>query len=114
MDSLETHPDPDELTVSVGRDPDGTPVITLTGALDLTGTAAAERAFASLPDAGPAAGPGAVVADVAGLTFMDSSGLTVLVQAVRRGQVLRLRRPSPNIERLIAATGLSELLPIEP
>lgn len=101
------------LSVTTGRDPDGTPVIALAGELDLTGMPDAERAFAALP--APAVGTTVdVVVDMTELHFMDSAGLTVLLLALKRGQALRLRRPSSIIRRLIAATGLVELLPIEP
>lgn len=100
------------LTVTVGHDPDGTPVVTLDGQLDLATAASAEEAFAALtsPDAG---GPTDVVVDMTRLTFMDSSGITVLLVAANRGHTLRLRAPSGLIRNLIAATGLDETLPIE-
>lgn len=125
MDTLGTDPagaDPDRsaagsaedtLRVTTGSDPDGTPVLTLAGELDLTGTARAEAALAALPT--PVAGQDTdVVIDVTELTFMDSAGLTVLLVAARRGHAVRLRRPTPIVRHLIAATGLSGILPIEP
>jgi len=99
------------LTVTVGHDPDGTPVITLDGQLALATAASAERAFASLP--APSDGVTDVVVDMTGLTFMDSSGITVLLTAANRGHAVRLRHPSSIIRNLIAATGLNETLPIE-
>lgn len=51
--------------------------------------------------------------DMSDLTFMDSSGLAVLLSAVNRGCVLTLRRPTAIIRDLIAATGLGEVLPLE-
>ena len=90
-------------------DDDGTPVITLSGELDLATAPAADEVFERLPE--PA---GDVVVDMSELTFMDSSGLTVLLMAVNRGHALRLRRPSSIIRDLIAASGLDETLPIEP
>ena len=98
------------LSVTVDHDPDGTPVIALGGELDLSTAPIAERAFATLPE--PQDG-GHVVVDMAELTFMDSSGLTVLVMAVNEGYAVRLRRPTMIIRQLIAATGLRETLPIE-
>lgn len=101
------------LSVTTGRDPDGTPVIALAGELDLTGTTDAEDAFAALPE--PTDGTrSVVVVDMTELRFMDSAGLTVLLVALKHGHALRLRRPNSIIRRLIAATGLDELLPIEP
>jgi anti-anti-sigma factor len=110
--------DPDEPTLraAVGYDPDGTPVVTLDGELDLSTAAIAEQAFAQLPPPDASDAPDAaveVVVDMADLTFMDSSGLTVLVLAVNQGYAVRLRRPTSIVRELIATTGLSETLPIE-
>lgn len=103
----------DLLSVSVGRDPDGTPVIALAGQLDLASAAHAEEGFAQLPQ--PADGAlTPLVVDLGDLTFMDSSGLTVLLRAVRRGYAVRLRNPPRNVRRVVDATGLAETLPVEP
>jgi len=56
-----------------------TAVIALAGELDLAGAAALERELAGL-DAG------AVVVDLRGLGFMDSSGLRALAVAAQRAQ----------------------------
>jgi anti-anti-sigma factor len=96
------------LRVTIGRDPDGTPVIALAGELDIAETSRAEGAFAELPAATD------VVVDMTDLTFMDSAGLTVLLLAAKRGHAVRLRRPTGIIRQLIAATGLGEILPVEP
>ena len=58
-----------------------------------------------------------VVLDLAGLEFLDSSGLRVFV-AVResltaRGAELALRRPSINITRLLDITGLGEVIEVD-
>ncbi len=53
------------------------------------------------------------VVDMTGLTFMDSSGLAVLLQAAAGGQVL-LRSPSVVIRQVIESTGLTGVLVIEP
>lgn len=110
------------LTVTVDSDADGTPVVVLAGQLDLATASTAEDAFATLPapGAGHPDGNGHrpatpdVVVDMTELTFMDSSGLTVLLQAVNRGYAVRLRRPGHLIQRIIAASGLRETLPVEP
>ena len=51
--------------------------------------------------------------DLAAVTFIDSSGLAVLIDASRQAPVT-LRHPSPAVERAIAVTGVSSLLAIEP
>jgi stage II sporulation protein AA (anti-sigma F factor antagonist) len=59
-------------------------------------------------------GDGDVVVDLAGVTFMDSSGIGVLVQASQRaraaGQTLRTRRERDNVWRTLEVTNLAELL----
>ncbi|HEY3737842.1 MAG TPA: STAS domain-containing protein [Jatrophihabitans sp.] len=92
---------------TVGRDPDGTPVLGLHGELDIATAASAGLALDTVPP------PTKLVVDVSELSFMDSSGLAVLLGARNRGYDLRLRRPSTIVRDLIAATGLNEILPFE-
>jgi len=58
-----------------------------------------------------------LVVDLAGVDFIDSSGLSVLLEARRRadenGGSLMLRRPSKAVRRLIEITRLETALPIE-
>jgi anti-anti-sigma factor len=60
-------------------------------------------------------GPLTTVVDLRGLTGIDSTGLAVLLRAAnhasRRGHRLELRRPTGNVERMLALTGLDETLP---
>lgn len=53
-----------------------------------------------------------IVIDLAGITFMDSSGLAVLTHALNlveeQGGKLTLRSPSSSVARLLEITGLSE------
>jgi len=53
-----------------------------------------------------------LVFDVAGLLFIDSSGLRVIISAHKamadRGGSLTLRSPSPNTLRLLEITGLAD------
>jgi anti-anti-sigma factor len=50
--------------------------------------------------------------DASGLTFMDSSGIVLLVSATQRVQEVQVRDPSPIVRRLIELTGLSKVLRI--
>jgi anti-sigma B factor antagonist len=56
------------------------------------------------------AGRSRLVLDLAGITFIDSSGLRVVISAhkdtVERGGGLVLRSPSPTTRRLLDITGL--------
>jgi anti-sigma B factor antagonist len=54
-----------------------------------------------------------VVIDMSELAFMDSSGLTVMLEAARRGASVVLRQPSPVVRRLVEITGLTDVLRIE-
>jgi anti-sigma B factor antagonist len=58
-----------------------------------------------------------IVLDLAGLTFLDSSGLRVFVtarEALRaRGGELALSNPSTNTQRLLDITGLGEVITVE-
>jgi len=58
-----------------------------------------------------------VVIDLAGVRFIDSSGLGVLVGALRRfngaGHSLILRAPSASLLRVLEMTGLADVFPIE-
>lgn len=58
-----------------------------------------------------------VVIDLAGVRFIDSSGLGVLVGALRRlnvsGHELTLRAPTGSLQRVLEMTGLANAFPIE-
>jgi anti-sigma B factor antagonist len=64
------------------------------------------------------AGPGALVVDLAEVTFLDSTGLAVLVAVTNQtgtsGVRLTIRDPAPRVRNVIRITGLGEFLPIEP
>jgi anti-anti-sigma factor len=57
------------------------------------------------------------VVDLSGLEFIDSSGLGVLVGALKRfqadGHTLGLRAPTASLRRVLDTTGLSDAFPIE-
>jgi anti-anti-sigma factor len=58
-----------------------------------------------------------LVLDVAGLLFIDSSGLRVIISAHKemegRGGRLVLRSPTPTTQRLLDITGLAEHVVVE-
>jgi anti-sigma B factor antagonist len=81
----------------------------LSGEIDFTSSGAVQSTLLSmiLP------GGGAVVADLSGVTFLDSSGLGVLVQAhrtalERANQLLVVA--SPPVRKLLRLTGLDTVL----
>jgi|SRR5579871_1275757 len=58
-----------------------------------------------------------VVVDLSGVTFIDSTGLGVLVAALKRareaGGQLTLRAPTRSTRKVLDITGLSQLVTIE-
>jgi anti-sigma B factor antagonist len=95
-------------------DPGPTTTVALTGELDpATAPQLDEAVQGILADASVTR----VVLDLAGLTFLDSSGLRVFVtirEALRsRGGELALSRPSANTQRLLDITGLGEVITVE-
>ncbi|WP_158566757.1 STAS domain-containing protein [Actinomadura craniellae] len=81
-------------------------VVALAGELDMTGVSTAERTIRSArSDHSPH-----LVLDLTGLTFMDSTGLRVLLQAQRQTTAqqgtLALAAPAPAVRRVIEVTGL--------
>ncbi len=55
-----------------------------------------------------------LVVDLGGVGFLDSSGLSVLVGSATAHGPIALRGASPIVRRIIEATGLAELLVVEP
>jgi anti-anti-sigma factor len=82
-------------------------VFRLTGTLDVVSSPAVSAAIGEAL-AVPAE---RAIFDLSDLTFMDSSGIAVLLTAAQRLRV-QVRRPSPIIRQVIELTGLGEALPI--
>ena len=100
----------DGLQIDVSR-LDGHAVLAIRGEIDLATApafgAAMEQEFQDVA---------LVVLDLAGVTFMDSSGLNVLVSAAGRGSRsdgVRIRNAPVSIRRLLSVTGLDEVVRIE-
>ncbi len=96
------------------RDVRGTPVITVTGEIDVaTAPALRERLHSQV-----AAGHATLVVDLLGITFLDSTALGVLVGALKRcreaGGDLRLVATEPRIMKVFEITGLTEVFTIAP
>ena len=87
-------------------------VVTVDGELDLV-------TAPDLNDAlGTVAGERALVVDLAGVEFIDSSGLSVLVNlnrnASRSGTDLAFVAATPRVQSTFAITGLATVLPFHP
>ena len=98
-------PTQNEFSVEISGDASAT-VLTVTGELDLATTPALE---AELERA--SAGPELVVLDLRGVTFMDSTGVSLLVKAHRRAQESRRRlavvKGGAQVQRLLTLTGVA-------
>jgi anti-sigma B factor antagonist len=79
-------------------------VISLRGEVDLSSQELLRDLLAA---AQPLAG--LLVLDMAGVTFLDSSGIKEIVSAHRRGP-LRIRAAAPPVRRVLELTGLASLL----
>lgn len=99
-----------ELSMSSERDGDGH-VICLTGELDLASAPAVQRELERV-EASDAA---AIVVDLSGLTFMDSTGVRLLLTASARSRLdaerLLLLRGPVAVQRVLELTGVERLLP---
>lgn len=90
------------------RDENGTPVIWLSGDLDMASVPQARAAI----DAALASQPGQVVLDASGLEYMDSSGIALLASVALKAREVQVRNPTSIVRRLIELTGLSQILQI--
>jgi anti-sigma B factor antagonist len=100
---------PSSITVKT-RAEGSTPVVSLSGELDLTNI---ERVRSSIGDV-LTAGTGRLVVEMSELAFMDSSGLAMLASFARKVPEIELRDPSPIVPRLIDLSGLAEILNVSP
>jgi anti-sigma B factor antagonist len=99
-----------QLTITRRPGEGGRSVLELAGELDL----AAADALRSELEALEASAPEATVVDLSALRFVDSTGLSVLFDAVERasaeGRRLTFTRSSPEVERTLRLTGLDRVL----
>jgi anti-sigma B factor antagonist len=99
----------DRFAVSAGESGEGRYVVTVRGELDL---AAADHLWKELE---PLITPGGlVVLDGTDMTFLDSSGLRVLLQAAKRATAtaasFRLVAPQPAVQRVLELAGTAGFL----
>jgi anti-anti-sigma factor len=103
---------PDELQTRT-ETLDGSTVVSVHGEVDLVSADQLRRVLdAALQDSA------SVTLDLTELTFIDSSGLSALVDAHRKardaGGTFTLRHPTPMLRRLLDITRLETLLVVEP
>jgi anti-sigma B factor antagonist len=88
----------------------GVPTIKLTGEIDMSNVEALRRTIEPIV----ARAPERVIFDLSALSFMDSSGIALLLQVSAKSKTVRVRHPSTLVKRMIDATGLTDILVVEP
>jgi anti-sigma B factor antagonist len=92
---------------------DGNALVALVGDLDLNTAPDLTRVLDTFIENGPAE----VVLDFSGLSFLDSTGISVLIAAQsslnQQGRRLTIRSPRAPARRLFEITGLTEILNVE-
>jgi anti-anti-sigma factor len=92
--------------VTASADQPGLPVIAIAGEIDISNVEAVEAELLPLL---PGPHDGAAF-DLSELTFMDSSGIAMMLRAAERTNTIEIRNASPVVRRIIEATGLAEIL----
>ena len=87
-------------------------LVTISGEIDICTC----EAMRDTLEAGLGNGPVELVADLSAVTFIDASGIRVLLevrrQAAEAGGSLTLRAPSRAVRRVTGILGLDEVLPV--
>jgi len=99
-----------EMIVTATNDDPSAPVIALAGELDLASVEATRAGIAERLTEQPTR----VTFDLEKLTFMDSSGIALLVQISNDSGPVRLINVSPIVHRVLEATGLLEHFGLAP
>lgn len=99
-----------QLVYEVAEDPDGSPVVSLRGELDMTTAPGLEAALDPIIESAPAR----LVIDARELEFADSSAITLLVRCANLVRQVEIRQPPELLRRVIARMGLAERLQVTP
>jgi anti-anti-sigma factor len=95
-------------TLRATVDDKGKRVITLDGELDISNVELVESQLRPFLENG-----GAPIFDLSALTFMDSSGIAMLLRAAERTGSITIRKPSRVVQQIIDSAGLGEILCVE-
>jgi len=107
---MEAVGDSGSATVEGHREPSGALTLSIAGELDLASVESVQEAI----DEALNGNPERIVFDLGGLTFMDSSGIAMMLQVSKRVATMEVRNVTPIVRRVIEATGLVEVLGLEP
>jgi anti-sigma B factor antagonist len=89
-------------------DHDGIDVLTLSGELDLASAPVLEQQLRAIDGQNAR-----IVVDLSNCGFIDSTGLTVLVEAANRdGCSIALVGPNPQVRRVFEITAVDKLMPL--
>jgi anti-sigma B factor antagonist len=103
-----------ELDIASATTDDGRPVLVVVGALDLQSRSELVQAGSSWLSTVPS---GPLIVDLAGVSFMDSTGIGALVElsgdAADAGRGFVVRNPSARATRVLEITGLFDTWDVE-
>jgi anti-sigma B factor antagonist len=99
--------DAEGASMEVANGPSGTVTVRLSGDIDVSVTSSFTEALQVALD-GTAT---RVVFDLTSTTFLDSSGLNMMVAVAKRVPEVTIRNPTPMIRKILTITGLNETLP---
>ncbi|MFD5110533.1 STAS domain-containing protein [Streptomyces cinereoruber] len=94
---------------AVCRVVDGVRIATLHGEIDYDETDILRQAL--LPEGQPIL---PVVADMSGVTFLDSSGINTLLRINQQVSRLRIAAPTESVRRVLALVGADTVIPCHP
>jgi anti-sigma B factor antagonist len=104
MDGIERRPP--SVTIDEVSEGPGTVIVGIEGELDLASVPAIELELEPMVSSGS----DRVTFDLSRVTFMDSSGIAMLLRIAERVPSIEVREPSAAVQLIIQATGLSEVL----
>ncbi|GAA1512971.1 STAS domain-containing protein [Sphaerisporangium rubeum] len=91
------------LTLVSAERPDGTPVLTVTGEIDMSNAGTLDEALAESTGAGP------LLVDMRAVEYLDSAGLTVLFSHAERIRLVA----NPLLAPVLTISGLTEMTTVE-
>ena len=89
---------------------DGSATLRIRGEVDLANVTSLRTAVEELLTQNPSR----LIFELAELSFVDSSGLALLVEAAERSDDVEVRNPSALVRRIIEGTGLTQVLRMTP
>jgi anti-sigma B factor antagonist len=96
------------LTLTSGRRPDGTPVLTAAGEIDTSNAGAFTAALADAVGGAVGEGSATLMVDLTAVEYLDSAGLAALFAHADRIQLIA----SPLLTPVLTVSGLTDLVPV--